>query len=1219
MSKINWTDAQQNVIDARDKNILVAAGAGSGKTTVLVERIIEMITDEKNPIDIDKFLIVTFTRSAAAQMKDKIRERLYKLSYENPKDMNVRRQLSLIHTANISTIDSFANQIVSRYFETLDIDPNFRMMEQEESDMLMEDSIREVLDELYESGDEEFLNAMEVLAEGSASANVLDYIKSIIKKANNQVFPKKWLEHAIDANYYESKDQFEKSVLVRHMMEQFEAYTAFEADLADVWHQVEEIGTSAGFTEMVKTDFETLSKLQNANTYDEYRNAIVEHDPKNISTPKFEYVNEGKAAHNLLKTYCENFTGKKYKGTVNYFPTFDEAFEDVNKSQKLANVLIDIAIKAIDKDMERKRYLSALNFNDVAHMALEIICEPKEDGSAKPSEVAREMAKEFHEILIDEYQDSNEIQENMLKSLARGFDVNNLFMVGDVKQSIYRFRSAEPRIFLEKYNEYDTSGQGDEIRIDLDDNFRSRPEIISATNQIFEEIMTEDVGGIDYSDGAQLKFGAKKTYDLDVNDGENDNRTEFVCVSSEGKSRHVIEAEFIAKRIKKLMDKQNGLKLTDKSENRRPLTYKDIVILTKAPATVVDTYINTLEEYGIPVFGEKKYGFYAATEIRTILDFLRIVDNPVWDIPLAGVLTSAIYGFTSEELALIKAEKKKVEKNKQHLYDNLIYYRDNGSDADLKEKVVNFLDELESYRKKSKYLSVYEFIEEMLANTHFDHYIRSLPIGERRQMNIDMLKEIAYNFEQTAYRGLFNFVRYVDKNIENEQDQGEAVEVGEEDDVVRITSIHKSKGLEYPVVFLANANYTSNNSRKDDYFVDPFGDIGTFAYDVEEKTKTKTLTSRFIEDFEKREQRAEDLRVLYVAMTRAREKLIVISSFKGEINKDQLQNFTPREDCDLFSSSILNASNYHQFIAPVLGKELIQYLPMKDGFTYESKIFEHYFDDIRFMVIPEISNYGEEIQKEEDAEEKEEDAKQSIVDIIKNNFEYKYKYRKELRLRAKMTVTEIKRRANEEFVDEDADYFIPNRSRKVKPRFADTEKSGDITGAELGNIYHKVFELLDFDRDYSSDDDINVFLETLVQNNKLTEDEIDAVDNEKIKAFVDDDLFGRMKSAYERNELYRERKFLLQVNGEQTKKIQKLKVDTEETTIVQGIIDACFIEDGKYVIVDYKTDNVDAADMLKEEYAEQLNQYEQAVKQISGKEVAEKIIYSVKLGEVVKV
>lgn len=299
MSKINWTDAQQNVIDARDKNILVAAGAGSGKTTVLVERIIEMITDEKNPIDIDKFLIVTFTRSAAAQMKDKIRERLYKLSYENPKDMNVRRQLSLIHTANISTIDSFANQIVSRYFETLDIDPNFRMMEQEESDMLMEDSIREVLDEFYESGDEEFLNAMEVLAEGSASANVLDYIKSIIKKANNQVFPKKWLEHAIDANYYDSKEQFEKSVLVRHMMEQFEAYMAFEADLADVWHQVEEIGTSAGFTKMVKTDFETLSKLQNANTYDEYRNAIVEHDPKNISTPNFEYVNEGKAAHNL--------------------------------------------------------------------------------------------------------------------------------------------------------------------------------------------------------------------------------------------------------------------------------------------------------------------------------------------------------------------------------------------------------------------------------------------------------------------------------------------------------------------------------------------------------------------------------------------------------------------------------------------------------------------------------------------------------------------------------------------------------------------------------------------------------------------------------------------------------------------------------------------------------------------------------------------------------
>ena len=1216
MSKIDWTIPQQNVIDARDKNILVAAGAGSGKTTVLVERIIEMITDEKNPIDIDKFLIVTFTRSAAAQMKDKIRERLYKLSYENPKDMNVRRQLSLIHTAKISTIDSFANQIVSRYFEQLDIDPNFRVMEEDESDLLMEDAINKVLDELYESGDEEFLDAMEVLAEGSAEADVMDYMKSIIKKANNQVFPKKWLEHAIDFNYYESKDQFEQSALVRHMMEQFEVYKDFEMDLEDIWHLTEENDTTEAFAKNMENDYNTLVALRKAETYDEYRDAIMKHVPIGLRKNGLDFYEDAKTTHNILKAYCENFTGKKYKGVVNYFPTFDEAFEDVNKSQKLANVLIDIAIKAIDKDMEEKRYLAALNFNDVAHMALEIICEPKEDGSAKPSEVAREMAKEFREILIDEYQDSNEIQENMLKSLAGGFDVNNLFMVGDVKQSIYRFRSAEPRLFLEKYNTYNTEGKGDEIRIDLDDNFRSRPEIITATNKIFEEIMVEDVGGIDYADGAQLKYGAKKTYDLDVNDGENDNRTEFICVSSEDKSRHIMEAEFIAKRIKKLMDEKNGLKLTDKSEDRRPLTYKDIVILTKAPATVVDTYINVLEEYGIPVFGEKKYGFYAATEIRTILDFLRIVDNPVWDIPLAGVLTSAVYGFTNEELALIRTGKKKKD---IRLYDDLLNYRDKGSDSELREKVSNFLDELESYRKKSKYLSVYEFIEDMLANTHFDHYIRSLPIGERRQMNIDMLKEIAYNYEQTAFRGLFNFIRYVDKNIENEQDHGEAVEVGEEDDVVRITSIHKSKGLEYPVVFLANANYASNNSRKDDYFVDPFGDIGTFAYDSDEKTKTKTLTSRFIEDFERREQKAEDLRVLYVAMTRAREKLIVISSFQGEINSDQLDKFTPREDCDLFRASILNASNYHQFIAPVLGRELKQYLPMEDGFTYESGIFEHYFDDIRFMVIPEISKYGEEIQKEPDAEEKEEDAKQSIVDTIKKNFDYKYKYRKELGLKAKMTVTEIKRRANEEFVDEDAYYFIANFSRTVKPKFAETKKSKDFTGAELGNIYHKVFELLDFERDYSNDEEIKEFLDTLVQNNKLTEEEIDAVDKKKVKAFVDDDLFKRMKSAYEKDELYRERKFLLQVDGEQTKKIQKLKEDTEETTIVQGIIDACFIEDGKYVIVDYKTDDVDTADKLREEYSEQLNQYEQAVKQISGQEVAEKLIYSVKLGEVVKV
>lgn len=1206
MSNVDWTKEQNNVINTRDKSILVAAGAGSGKTTVLVERIIKMITDKQNPIDIDKFLIVTFTRSAAAQMKEKIRDSLYERYLENPKDENIRRQMSLIHTASISTIDSFANKIVSEHFEDLDIDPNFRVMEQEECDMLTEDCIDEVLEEYYESEDKEFLDALEMLAEGSPTADISEDIKSIIDKANNQAFPKLWLKKAKDLNTYESLDQFEKSVLVRNVMDDFESYKEFDPMLEDGYHFAEE-GATEAFKKAMEVDYNTLQDLRAANTFDEYRAAVLGFVSERITASKFEGREVAAEAHYLLKGYAEHFTGGKEKGNYSYFPTLEEAFEDVNKSQKLANVLIDIATKVIEKSDEYKKYISAYSFNDIAHFALKIICDVDERGNISPSDIAKEMSEQFYEILIDEYQDSNEIQEYMLTSLSKE-DKYNLFMVGDVKQSIYRFRSAEPDIFLAKYDTFSEDMKSNEVKINLDYNFRSRPEIINSTNRIFRSIMREPVGGINYKDEADLVYGAKKTYNLDVNSGKNDNRTEYVCVSSEEKSRHECEAEFIAKRIKELMA-DDGLKITNKDEKERPLTYKDIVILTKAPATVVDTYIKVLEDYGIPVFGEKKYGFYEATEIKTILDLLRIIDNPIWDIPLVGVMTSELFDFDEEELSSIRIMDKDA-----YFYEALQMYVESGNDSELIAKINNFLTEIDDFREKSKYLSVYELIEYILGKTYFEHYIKALPIGARRKMNVDMLKEIAYSFEETSYRGLFNFIRYIDKNIENDQDMGEAVEVGEEDNVVRIVSIHKSKGLEYPVVFLANANYTKHSDKKD-YFVDKQGNIATYAYNNEEKTRTKTLVDRFIRNNEAVEQKAEELRLLYVAMTRAKEKLIVITSYKGEINDKAMDKFKPVDD-EFFVDTILNASNYHQMIAPVLGKEIIEELPKK-GYSYEDEIDEYELDDIRFYVIPNLDDYDTSIEKETGKKEPNDVTDKQIVETIKDNFDFEYPYEKELKLRSKMSVTEIKRRLNREFVDEDAQIFIPNRSTTVKPNFAEQDNGGELTGAERGNVYHKIFELLDYTLDFSDDKAINEFLDSLVDDNKLTEKERESVENKMITDFAKSDVFKRMKDAFERNELYRERKFLMQVDGDFIKEVQG--IETNETMIVQGIIDALFKEDGKYVVVDYKTDKVDDPKELVKEYDNQLKVYKKAVEKITGEEVKDMIIYSVELGEEAKV
>ena len=1198
MSQIKWTDNQNKVIDTRNKNILVSAGAGSGKTAVLVERIIKMITDKDNPIDIDQFLIVTFTRAAAAQMKEKIRDRLYAMSYKDPFNANIKRQISLIHTAKISTIDSFANQIVSEHFEELEIDPNFRVIEEEEDEMLLEDYIGVVLDDLYEEGSEDFLSAMEQFAEGKSTANVSEKIKTIIDKANNQVFPYTWLEKGKGKNHFASIKDFEKSELIGSVIKDFEKYKDFEEELLEGWKQTEEFGNDI-IKECIGSDYKTLQELKSAKTYDEYREAVSNYEKVKYSgRNKYEGSEEAIEAHKKIVNYCSKIF-KKYK----YLPTLEEALEDTNRAQELADVLIDISIRAMKAIDKRKKYLNAYSFSDIAHFAIRVLCKETDD-AIEPTDVATEMSEQFYEILIDEYQDSNYIQEYMLYSLTGGKD--NMFMVGDVKQSIYRFRSAEPKLFLKKFDAFEEGGAKNE-KILLGKNFRSRPEIIDATNFIFDDIMRKEVGGIDYAKESKLKCGAKD-YNLDLNSGENDNKTELICVSSNDKRRHETEAHLIAKKILKLMDGDSGLNISDNSENARQLKYKDIVILTKAPATVVDDYISVLEDYGIPVFGEKKKGFYAATEVNAILDVMRVVDNPIQDIPLAAVLRNEVFDFSDDELAEIKKDYKY-----KKMYTALKEYSKSGANEELKNKVNNFLDTLADYREKSKYMSVYEFICYFLESTHYEHYVRSLRAGERKQMNIDMLKEVAYDYENTAYRSLFNFIRYIQKNIENDKDTGEAIEVTEEDDVVKIISIHKSKGLEYPVVFLANANFQRNTDEKD-YFVDSDCNIGTFAYDTENKTKSQTFLSKLIKDNETLEQRAEELRLLYVAMTRAKEKLIVVSSVKNEINGNVLGKFKPNDEAK-YVDNILSASNFHGYIAPVIGKDIFEELP--DEYTNQDA--NEVFDQgvVRVTFIPEVENYGLSAKPQADDSAVNDKVDKDVVKKIKESFDDKYIYENELNLRSKMSVTEIKKRLNKEFVDEDATYFYPDRSTKGKPNFVAQDKKTKLSGAELGNIYHKIFELLDYSLDLKDEKVLENFLYKLVEDNKFAKEEMDEVEIDRVLAFTTCTLYDRMKTAFDKGELYRERKFLMQVDGEYTSLVQG--IETKQSMIVQGIIDACFVENGKFVIVDYKTDNVDDVKELAKNYSNQVKVYKKAIEQISGIDVSETILYSVKLGEDIKV
>ena len=868
MSQIPWTKDQEKVINKSGKDILVAAGAGSGKTAVLVERIIKKVTDPDHPVDIDRFLIVTFTKAAAAQMREKIREKLYELSYKNPKDENLKRQLSLVHTANISTIDSFAKKVVSANFEKLDIDPSFRLMEQEESDLLLEDYIAETVDEMFDEDNQELMDAMSQLAKGDVFTDVVQKVSLIVKKAKNQEYPARWLADAIDKNYSETEEDFNQKEFVKRFVDKFEKYKDFSDDLWTALHDVEENETPTSVSEgVIEQINRILPKLEAASTYNEYRDAIVSYgELKKISQSK-GYFADLKLYHNKLLSYLGSFVGDK---KPKYFPTAEEAMADVNKSQKTANVLLDIAIKAFEKTMKEKKRICAYDFSDVAHFAIDVLCEPGEDGPTA-SDTAKKMAENYEEILIDEYQDSNYIQEYMLFALSKGQGINNVFMVGDIKQSIYRFRSAEPKIFLDKLNDFEEENN-EHARIILGKNFRSRPEVIKFTNFVFDEIMTEEVGGINYSDKQGLVQGAEN-YNLSLNSGEQDNKVELVCVPSQNDlSRHETEANIIAMKILNMMDKNNGLKITDENEEERSLRYNDIVILTRYPKNVVDTYLNVFEEYGIPVYGEKRDGFYASTEIKCILDFLAVIDNPMQDIPLAGVMTSAFYGFDESELGHIR-----LLNQKDTLYKAVLEYAEDGKDQDLKDKVNAFLQSLEDYRDKVKYMSVYEFINYFLDCSHFDLYVRSLPAGAKRMLNVDMLKELAYKFENSSYRSLFNFVRYVKKSIDNNKEIGEASNVHEDDDVVRITSIHQSKGLEFPVVMLTNvAPGRRGGSKENNYLVNSDGDIGLDVLDTENKTKTDTILERYIVETEDEQEKAEELRLLYVAMTRAKEILWIV-------------------------------------------------------------------------------------------------------------------------------------------------------------------------------------------------------------------------------------------------------------------------------------------------------------------------------------------------------
>lgn len=1199
MSEVKWTDRQLDVINTRNRNILVSAAAGSGKTAVLVERIIKMITDNEDDTDIDQLLVVTFTRAAAGEMKERIRERLEKMAEGNPKDANVRKQLSLIHNASISTIDSFCATVVKENFDKIDLDPNFRIADNTEIEMLKADCVSDLLEEYYEKADEDFMILAKQYSSGKIMDNLGELILELYKKSTGSINPKKWLENC--SAYYKAGtlEDVEKMPFIIKLMEI--AKSQVEDCLRDMDRALKITREPDGpnYESKLTPYIDSIEKIRDSRNYEEMRKSFNLIESVTLANDKNCDQNKKKAVQNIKKDVNTRLGKLK---TKLFTQSLEEIFYDIKKCKPSVDMIIKLTIEFTDRFTKLKEEKSIMDFNDQAHFALKILNDEDENGNPHPSEVAKEMSHKYKEIMIDEYQDSNFIQEAILSSVSRGQNINNMFMVGDVKQSIYRFRQAEPKLFLSKFDEYSESPKADNCKIILDRNFRSRKEVVDAVNSIFDFIMNKNVGGIDYRDGNGLVTGAA----FEPAPDSQDNVTEAVLVEGEEKKD---EASYVAEKILEITDPVNGMKVTGKDGKLHPAKFSDITILLRSLKGNGEIYLEELENKGIPAYSESKTGYYETIEIKTIMSMLTIIDNPRQDIPLATVLKSPMFRFSDEELAIIKSENLCDD-----FYDNIMIYAANGAELEIIEKINRFIYLLNKYRDMVNYTGVYDLINEILKDTGYDYYISAMPNGKRRHLNIEALKQKAVNYENISYKGLFNFVRYIEKIQYLDVDDGEASTSSENDNAVKIMTIHKSKGLQFPIVFLCNTTGKMKPDT-DKIAVDEAGGIGVDFIDEELHLKAPTLIKNVIRMENLEEEMAERQRILYVALTRAQEKLFIVARCKDLEKAMEKCGAEDGKTSDIMPySEIVGAGNMFDWMLKTANESA----------SIDLKAIEK--SDVE---ISEIKNVINESSKEKVIEliEKSKPDSES-EEKIKNAFSFVYPYIDDITMKSKASVTEIKKDRLNSSPDEETENFFVEKEEELPeiiPKFEEHDASMNerLTGAKRGTAYHRVFELLDMNCESYTVKNVKEMIDNFVKKGYMEMIEADSIYIKDIVEFTKTNLFKRMKEAEKNNSLFREQKFLMglparKFSEEDIEVIESPK-EGEEIMIVQGIIDVCFLEDGEYVIADYKTDNVDTMEELVKRYKIQLECYKIAIEKISGIKVRDMIIYSVKLGLEIKI
>ena len=1190
-----WSPRQREILEAGGENIEVLAAAGAGKTSVLVEKIFRLIS-EPGGTDVDRLLVMTFTRAAAAEMKERLASKLTDAIEADPGNRRLLRQQMLLYGAQICTIDSFCQSVLKEFYSSVDIDPSYRTGDNAELKLLSADTVRELLEDLYAKGDKDFLDFVTCYTSAKDDSGLESYIISLAECAMSHPDPEGWLLKLFNENKTWNSDE----LLASGKLADITAYARemLEGIHSDALEAADRSG-KCGFDKYRDAILEEaliIEGVKNSQTY-EKMSSMFDCKFKTFPTKPSTVGDPDKA----MKEECKGFRDaykKKYDDLKKRFFSMDleTVLEIRNISVAAARTLISATIEYMKRLKEKKLDRNVLGFGDIAHFALSVLTDKDETGRPVPSSKALILRKRYDWIFVDEYQDSNEIQEELVNAIAGPAGAAPYtFMVGDVKQSIYRFRMAKPELFMKRCELYRKNPKEGKVVV-LDSNYRSLAGVLRSTNSVFCRAMRKEVGGIDYDDDASLKPGTREQEET------KSAKTRVIVVEGETDSE-ISEAVKIVKKIAQ-----------DRGE------YKGIAILLRTKVFIRE-YRLALEDAGIPVVASETTGFLKTFEIETMLDYLKIIDNPARDIPFVGALASPIGGFGNDELAQIR-----IEEGVDKLWCVAAReYMTTGAVPAIREKLVRFFDAYDTIRSMNLCRDLADCIERIYELTGFMTFCRALPNGEVRAANLNLLIDDAYAYEETSYSGLFSFVRYIEQLKSTDQDLEES-ETTEGADAVTITTIHSSKGLEYPVVIVGGMakRFVELDTNKTIITSSDYGVVAT-AIDPDRRIKMPTLMRSIVSNRMNRDMMGEELRLLYVAMTRAREELILIGSINDlEKNKkpDEWEKVAQQTTggtayrFDYFSGQ----KTFLDFVVPaaLADSENFEVDYVTEAAAQEKAAADEGAAASEKPEIAELLKFYREAVCREETEQ---------TRTISAQLAYKYPYEEVSKIPAKLSVSDIKRKHMEEGQESFAGSAYassvkdPVEDGKQEEILRKTEgenpgekqygipnikeaKIGRFTGADYGTLLHKVVRFLPFDL---NNDGIEAYLSDLEGRGVLNTEEKDAIRRDDIEGFITSHVYARLRAASQSKTLRREQPF---ITG-----IPACEIDSElyggsQTQIpVQGVIDCLFEEEGKVVVLDYKTDHRDEA-WLKENYKPQLDLYMRAATAALGKPQGHKLIYS---------